>query len=233
MAKVRTSVLVDELAGKAGSVVFVKSRVGTLVRPRVTPANPNTPAQLVARKNLTRASTIFRGLSSSQLTQWQTYASQQTHTQPDTGHTYHPTAVSVFVGLATKVLQTGGTVDATFAPPSAPYLGDPITISVSDAPTGLSFAASGSTSLGTKVEILLQALPSPNRKPNIKNMVSKAFLTFGGLPTPPVDVPPGIYGIAYRFVNTTTGQTTPLVMLPTTTVSLGLAVNPRTAKKAA
>ena len=225
MAKLRTSVLVDELTGKAGSVVFVKSRVGTVIRPRRTPTNPNSSAQLAIRKNLTTASTLFRALTASKLAQWQAYAATQTHTQPDTGHTYHPTAISAFVGLATKVLQAGGTVDANFNPPTGPYSGDALTLSVAAGTGKLTFTPSGgNTSANTKVEILLETLPSPNRKPTLSKMRTKTFLTFpSGVLSRDVTVPVGIYGIGYRFVNTTTGQMTPVVMLPTTTVSLSLA----------
>lgn len=224
MARVRPSVLVDELAGKAGSVVFVNSRVGTLIRPRTKPSSPNSAAQLQIRKNLSYVAGVFRSLTTTKLDQWRNYAQTQSHVQPDTLKTYTPSAINVFTALATKVLQSGGTVDGNFAPPTGPYLGDSLTLAATAGTGKITFTPSGGTTSGnTKVEILLQPLPSPNRKPNLKHMTTKTFTTFPtGVLARDITVPVGIYGIAYRFVNTTTGQMTTPVMLPNVTVAVAL-----------
>lgn len=227
MARVRPSVLVDELAGKAGSVVFVNSRVGTLIRPRTKPSSPNSAAQLQIRKNLSYVAGVFRSLTTTKLDQWRNYAQTQSHVQPDTLKTYTPSAINVFTALATKVLQSGGTVDGNFSPPATPYLGDALTLAATPGTGKITFTPSGGTTSGsTKVEILLQPLPSPNRKANVKHMTTKAFFTFpGGVMARELNVPVGYYGVAYRFVNTTTGQMTEPVLLPNVTVSVALMAN--------
>jgi len=45
----------EGLRGKAGNVVFVKSREGPLFKPRVSPTNPNTKNQAAVRSALTKA----------------------------------------------------------------------------------------------------------------------------------------------------------------------------------
>ena len=71
------------------------------------------------------------------------------------------------------------------------------------------------------VELLLQTLKSRNRTPGPKGYRSKAFNAFAAGPglNFPVPTVAGFYAPAYRFVNTLTGQETPLVALPIVQVS--------------
>ena len=45
MAQGSLGVLFNNISGKAGSVVFSRSKDGTVIRPRVTARNPRTAAQ--------------------------------------------------------------------------------------------------------------------------------------------------------------------------------------------
>jgi hypothetical protein len=52
MATTILGVLVNDIRGKAGSAVFAHTKEGVVVRPRVHPTNPRTPAQQAVRANL-------------------------------------------------------------------------------------------------------------------------------------------------------------------------------------
>ena len=64
-------------------------------------------------------------------------------------------------------------------------------------------------------EILLQALPSPRRKPNPDKCQTKGFVHFGlGILDFGLTIGPGWYVPAYRFMNAATGQMVTLFALP-------------------
>jgi len=67
MAKANLSVLMEGLRGKAGNVVFVESREGTLVKPRVSPTNPNAKDQAAVRIALTKAAQAWTTLTAAQV----------------------------------------------------------------------------------------------------------------------------------------------------------------------
>ena len=57
-------------SGRVGSVVYVKSRYGQVVRPFVPPRNPQTPDQQFNRSNFGTVSTRWRALTPDQRTAW-------------------------------------------------------------------------------------------------------------------------------------------------------------------
>lgn len=223
MAKLKLSVLAENLSGAAGNVVFAKGKEGTTVKRKTISPDPRSSAQVQARRNLTKAAGLFKALTPSQVAQWRAYAQTQERVDPTTGVAYHPSAISCFVGLLTKLYQMNVNVELPFLPPAAPFSGDSITVSVAAGAGKLTFTASAANSANVKTELLVQPLPSPNRLPYQPAMRSKAFQTFtSGVLTKDVTVPPGYYAAGYRFVNAQTGQETPIQILTVNQVTMAL-----------
>lgn len=73
-------------------------------------------------------------------------------------------------------------------------------------------------------EFLLQPLAGPNRTPQAGAYRSHGFFAFvAGTLSHDVDVPPGTYAAAYRFVNSATGQESGLVSLDVQQVTFALS----------
>ncbi len=129
--KAALSVAFSDLRGKAGDVVAQGSPTGLVIRPRVVPRNPDTPAQRAVRNDLARATAAYRDMPPTRAEAWRAYARSRTKTDPVTGHTYSPSAVAVFTGLATKLLQVDPDAQLPFPPPTQDFLGDTITVKAS------------------------------------------------------------------------------------------------------
>jgi hypothetical protein len=220
MAQGNIGVLFNNLRGKAGSVEFAQSKDGTVVRPRVSARNPQTPAQQAVRLALSKSAAAYKNLTAAQVTAWTTYANSITKHDPRTGKSYHPTAISAFVALASKFLQVSPAGTVPVAPPAAAFAGDSITVTAVGAAGKVTFTGSASNAANVTTELLLQPLKSQNRKPQPNGYRNKGFKAFAtGSLTQDVVVPAGWYVPAVRFVNTATGQDTGLVVLPAVQVS--------------
>ena len=218
--KVSFGAIVGMARGKLGGVVATKAKNGATFRLRVRGANPNTAAQSAVRASLTDASRAYKALSSSAAQDWIDYANSLTRTDPITGSSYHPSAISIFVALGTKFLQVdpGGSIPTT--PPATPFDGDDITVTTVGAADKVTFTGSADNAAGVTTELLLQKLPSGNVKPKPNGYRSYGFKD--DLDTTPFDVTPlseGVWSSAYRFVETATGQQTGIVVLPNVTVT--------------
>ena len=231
MARAALSVLLEGLRGKAGNVTFVKSREGTLVKPRVSPTNPQTKNQMAVRTALTQAAQAWTTLSADQVQAWNAYAALRPHLDNATNKITKSTGFNIFVKLTSKFFAVADTASgATFQtdPPTSTFVGDAITVSATSvAPGVIKFQASGENSEDVTTELLLQRLPNANRKPSKQGYRVETYATFEG--TPPVvtvDASAGYYVAAYRFVNTVTGQMTNLVYLPVFSVALSMAKAP-------
>lgn len=231
MAKAELGVLLQDLRGKAGNVVFQKSKEGLIVRPRVRGTNPNTPAQVAVRTSLTRASQAYEALNPTQYLAWKNYASTQI--RHSGAKSYSPTAINAFTELAAKFLQVNPTGTIPLTPPSTEFIGDTITITASASAGKVTYTANAANATNVKTEFLLQPLKNVNRKPAAKGYRSKGFYSFvGGSLTRDITVPAGFYAVGYRFVNNLTGQATEPVYLPLQTVTLSLSDGGKNTKPA-
>jgi len=229
--KAKLSMAFEDLRGKDGNVVISMSRTGLILRPRVKAANPRTAPQKSVRANLTKAAESFRALPTNQITAWQAYAQAIVRKNSISGHSYSPTAIDVYVGLISKLLQVNPSSALPMNPPSAPFLGDTITVTAAASTGKITFTASAANAAGVTTEVLIQPLKSKNRKPYEQNYRSQGFKAFAaGSLTKEVTVGAGYYAAAYRFVNTSTGQETELIPLGSQAVTMALA---ETNKKAA
>ena len=226
MARANLSVLLEGLRGKAGNVVFVKSREGTLVKPRVSPTNPNTKSQADIRSALTNAAQAWTTLTAAQVKAWNDYADSKPHFDNATNKTTRPTGFNTFVKLTAKWFAVTGE-ESGFAvnPPLTTFMGDDITITANEETAGvITFEASGENAEDITTELLIQRLPTSTRQPDKNGYRIAAYETFEGVsPSVAIPVSAGYYVAAYRFVNTVTGQMSALEYLPMMTITLGLA----------
>jgi len=233
MAKAKLNAMLQELTGSVGNAVWQRSREGQIVRQKVTPSQPDTPGQLAARARLTTVSRIYKGFSATQELAWDNYAKSIHEEDEITGKSTTPTAMNAFTRLGCKYLQASpaGTVPTT--PPTNPYSGDNLTVTATAGVGKVSFTATAGNAIGSKTELLLQPLASRNRNPQKNAYRSKLIFQFlPGTLSVDVNVPPGFYAAAYRFINTTTGQFTDLIPIGVSQVTLGV-VNAQPKKKAA
>ncbi len=222
MAKARLSIILEDVRGKAGPVVFAESRQGLVVKPRITPANPDTAAQQSARSYFGRSASAFKNMSVSQANAWENYA-QTIHKETVTGKKYNPTGISAFIALSSKFLQVtpAGTIPLT--PPSTGFTGDNISITATAGTGVINVTSSGANTANCTTEILLQPLASPHVNPQKGKFRHKEFVSFPSGSSPvPINVGAGWYAVAYRFVNKLTGQVTQPVQIPLVQVSLSV-----------
>lgn len=232
LAKLRRTVLVSGLSGSSGPVTFKITSEGTIVGERTTPKNPSTPAQVAARTRLTTASRTFQGFTQAQEDAWNAYAEFHRRNDDTTQQRKFLSGIDAYVGLATKFMQANNGGTPPSSPPTTPFAGDTISITATASTGTVTFTASGANAAGVKTELLLQRVASRLRNPSTKGYRSKAFVTF----TTPgqevdVNVPPGWYAAAYRFVKSSTGQASNLVPIGVSQVSL--AIEQGTSKKKA
>ncbi len=187
------------------------------------PTNPDTAAQQDVRGYFRKATTKFATFSASAKKSWTNYAKNQFMTTK-AGKRRSKTAINVYAGLGSKMLQVNPNATLPTEIPSSVFEGDSVTLMVeAENPGTITFTASGPNASGVTTELLLQPLVSPTRKPIKGAYRTETFHTFtSGSLTKNVSVPPGYYAAAYRFVRTATGQDTPLTQLPVTTVSFSV-----------
>jgi hypothetical protein len=172
------------------------------------------------RSYLTDASRAFAALSSGDLDDWRNYALSITKYDPITGSTSHPSAIAVFVALASKFLQLDPAGTIPTSPPAAPFEGDVITVTAVGAAGKITFTGSAANDAAVTTELLYQKLPSANRVPNPNGYKHGAFKAMAAMAlTQDVTLAPGEYIPAYKFVEEATGQQSGLVILPQVTVS--------------
>lgn len=214
--KARLSMAFEDLRGRDGNVVIAKGKSGLALRPYKGQRNPKTNAQTAVRGNLAKAATTWKSFSLATATQWNSYAQTVTRTNPVSGQSYHPSGFNVFVGLSAKFLQVNPGSAIPTTPPATSFPGDNITI-LASAPSAsgvIRFTANAGNGANTKTEFLVQKLGNSNNAPSSEAYISKGFWAFAaGSLTKDVSLPAGSYAVAYRFVNTATGQVTAPVTL--------------------
>ena len=234
MAKIAFSPLVNEVRGKMGTVVFTNAKNGPTARAHGSVRNPKSLAQRAVRSYLSKAAKTFKTMTTTQAAAWNAYGSTIVRHNPVTGETFTLSGISAFVELTAKLLQLNPTASIPLAPPTSEFPGDTITLTATAGTGQVTFTASAPNAIGVTTEVLLQKLPSLNRKPNPDGYTHagwKAF--FGGSLDLVVSMPAGYYAAGYRFVKTATGQASPIVTLPVQTVAFSLAADGAPKKKAA
>lgn len=103
MSKIKWGAIVVDGRGKLGGHVFTKTRSGATMRTKVTPVNPQTPAQAAARSRLGSQSQAWRGLTEEQRIGWNDLAARTAKTNIF-GDQYFPTGKNLFTGLNSNLL---------------------------------------------------------------------------------------------------------------------------------
>ncbi len=216
MAKVKLSAFSTALSGKLGNLSFSNTKEGTIMRERVTPRNPSTPAQVAVRAAFTKATKQWATLTTGQLSAWYAYAKSYTNVEETTEKTYNSEGFNAFVKLAAKWYAVNSTGTAPVNPPLSTFDGDPITITATAQVGGVKFTASAANRSGTTTALLIAALGGKNRQANASQYREKLYFTFAaGTLDKVVTLPAGFYAAGYSFVNTATGQESAPVLLGT------------------
>lgn len=74
MAKLKFGAIVSDVRGSIDSVTYSRSRYGAYARKKVTPVNPNTALQTLARAIFGAASSAFRSLGKATIDAWNAVA---------------------------------------------------------------------------------------------------------------------------------------------------------------
>lgn len=234
MANIAYSAMLQEARGKMGTVVFTAAKNGPTARVKASVKNPKTASQRTVRAYLTRAAKTFKGFTTAQYNAWNAFGATQVRSNPITGETYTLSGISAFVELTTKFLQVSPNGTIPLAPPTSDFTGDTVTVTATAGVGQVTFTGSSPNGSGITTELLLQRLPSRNRKPNPEGYVSAGFRAFApGSLEFVATVPAGFYAAGYRFVRTATGQATDIVALPVQTVTLSVEQGDTRGKKRA
>ena len=220
MAKLIMSVLTDGLSGKAGSAVFVRTKNGVYLRSRTVPKNPNTASQSAVRRHFGKAVSVWRGLTPAQVSAWRSYAQKIVRVDTADGTSRTLTGYTAFMALATKFLQVKPGSPVPTAPPVFGFIGDLVFVVAAGGAGVVTFTASSLNSLSVRTELLLQRVASQTAMPKSNAYRTQQFVGFVVSPyNTTVTAAPGWVVPAYRFVNTLTGQSTELIVLPVVQVS--------------
>lgn len=230
MPKAQLNDLFSALSGSLGDVVITSGKRGTVLRKKPAFPRPTSPEQKITENCLVTANTVWSTFTSQEAEMWNDYALTVTHHNAQADTRYHPTGYHAFIALTLKFLQVTPTVIVPRTPPTRKFTPDDFTVTLKSENGTLIFLANGINSPNTETELLLQVLPNPRRKPTAKYH-SEMFVKFTALaPFYALTVVPGAYAAAYRFVDTETGQMSPLVTLGKAEVALWSA---KSEKKAA
>ena len=218
MAIVKFNAAIEEFRGKSGGGNYARTPYGIEFKNNPTFTKPATAAQVAQRERVTRAGHAFRVLNATQNKAWQNWAATY-YVKSKSGELVHPSAYAAFSGLYTKFIQVTPTGTLT-APPSGPFAGDSITVTAAASSGRIIFTASGKNAEAVTTEFLLQPLANQFRKPQSGKYASRGFFAFPeGTLSSALEVPKGAYAVAYRFVNSATGQEVNKVTLGTVVVS--------------
>lgn len=214
VAKVKFSSDIEEMRGKIDKRVYTRARNGATVRSTGTRTTATTPAQSQSQQYFRQANTTFKSLTVSQIVAWANYGAMVKKRDPITGEVYTQTANMAFAGLGSKYLQinAGGTIPV--APPAGVFGGDTIKVTATAGGGKITYTADKANGTDIKTELLIQKLVSKARRSYVDKYKTGAFVAFAtGSLSSVVNVTPGVYAVAYRFVNVKTGQETALVPL--------------------
>lgn len=202
------------LRGKVGNTVYVQTKYGTVMRPRTMPKQNNTPALVAQKERFRRASALWKTLTLAQVNAWRAYAATIKRPPSGGGPAIAPPAYQLFIGLTTKWLQAHPTGNPPLTPPATTYVGDALTVTASGGAGKVVFAASTPNGPNMVTELLLQRLATAARTPLATRYRSQSLAAFAsGNLTATVNVSPGYYACAARFVNANTGQQTDIFPL--------------------
>ena len=217
MALVKPSVIADGLSGTTGNAVFAETEYGIVMRNRPTASSVSTPAQDAIRSNMERVSRTYALMTPEQYAGWQRYIASLPLPK---GKQRTPKVYHTYSGLACKYLQMVPDATPPLDAPAGPFFGDVVRLSLTAQPNTLVFAANVPNAPDVVTEFVMQPLRHAVQAVIPDRYRSQGFHHFQ---SPDLDfrleVKPGWYACAYRFVHASTGQDTRIAPLPPVHVS--------------
>lgn len=135
--KIKFGSLMTDGRGKIGGHVASKNRGGAYLRTKVTPVNPQTSYQNVARARITDNSQDWRGLTQTQRNAWNAAVSNWQKTDIF-GDLKTPSGLNLFVRLNSNITEANGT--ALTEPPLPGAVVGPLTVTLTSAAGTPSFS---------------------------------------------------------------------------------------------
>ena len=198
MAVIKMGPMISDARGSVGGTVFSRNRSGAYARQRVTPTNPQSPAQMAARDRITQLQAHYRDtLTPAERTGWESLVALSTASNK-LGDSITLTPQNAFIKVNALRLACGLTVIETA--PIAPIAIDcpDLTLAVTVA-AGITFTAISPVMIADD-GLLIQVSPALNPTINYwkgpwANTVAKT-----GVQTPPVTViATGTFAIGQRY----------------------------------
>lgn len=109
MARIKFGMMMTDARGKLGGHVFTKAKSGATIRTKVTPLNPKTSAQSVARSALGANSQAWRTLTETQRLAWNSAAQEISKTNAF-GDNYFPSGKNYFTAVNNNIRNVNGVV---------------------------------------------------------------------------------------------------------------------------
>lgn len=106
MALIKFGMMMTDARGKLGGHVFTKARNGATIRTKVSPANPQTPAQSLSRSIFATVSSLWRDLTEEQRIAWNAAVNDYSRTNVF-GDNYLPSGKNLFTQLNCNLLNVG------------------------------------------------------------------------------------------------------------------------------
>lgn len=117
MAKVNFGTIASDARGKINGIVYSKNKFGSYTRRKVTPANPNSPAQSAVRSSLSVLAKNWSGLlTAAERAAWISFAASYPRTDVF-GNSIVITGLNMYISLNQRLNQIGSALIAT-PPPS-------------------------------------------------------------------------------------------------------------------
>ncbi len=206
MARGTLSVNLESIRGGTGDFTY-SMRDGTVIlRRKPLYRKSMTPKQQVSSAEFSEASAYWSQLTAEEAEQWNRAAKALPPHTTRLGGFCTPIGYNYFMRLTRKFYQvnTDGTPPRT--PPLIYYIGDNVIFTMTAVPGGIEYFASGPNVSPTCTELLIEKIPGVHRKPT-QRWQSAGFVTFTDESlTTVLELPPGRYATATRFVNTDNGQ---------------------------
>ncbi|MEI6512661.1 MAG: hypothetical protein WCO51_05220 [bacterium] len=198
MAKALLGSTLEDLRGGVGNLVVRMRNGRTIIGQKPVYRKQFSPKQKVTSARFKQAGNAWMALSYEEGLAWNAAAKGLA----TTGHTY-------FMRLAAKFLQVNPDEAPPNTPPLARFMGDTVFYSMAAVPGGIEFSATGTNTPPSCTELLIEKLASIHRKPS-QRWQSAGFVSFTveNL-TATLELDPGPYATATRFVDSATGQMTP------------------------
>jgi hypothetical protein len=96
--------LTSDARGKLNGMVFTRGRYGAVIRTKVSPVQPSSPAQSLVKQNFGALSASWRGLSEDQRAAWNAAVEDYKRTNVF-GQQYTQSGLNLYVGLNQNLLQ--------------------------------------------------------------------------------------------------------------------------------